>query len=125
MTRSRIKPMGIDSLNDYLGWVSKHCKHREAFFRGQPFDELLLPKIARLSSAHSVLEIEKQMFRQFKRQLRAFVNNLPKRDLEILALARHHGLPTRLLDWTSNPLTALWFAIKSVTEKNNNAEVWA
>ncbi|WP_103355643.1 FRG domain-containing protein [Amycolatopsis sp. CA-128772] len=31
-------------------------------------------------------------------------------DLHMLAVLQHHGVPTRLLDVTANPMTALWFA---------------
>jgi hypothetical protein len=36
-------------------------------------------------------------------------------DMHMLAVLQHHGVPTRLIDVTSNPMTALWFAVEEDT----------
>lgn len=45
----------------------------------------------------------------------------------ILGFAQHHGVPTRLLDWTKNPLIASFFAIESLKPEDNEGmfTIWA
>lgn len=69
---------------------------------------------------------EQAVFRMFKQQGVAYAGGHSRTDLEWLALAQHYGVPTRLLDWTDNLLTAVWFATQDPFphEKSCDAAVW-
>ncbi len=57
---------------------------------------------------------EVRALEEFKRKAHMYLGIPPKNVLEWLALAQHYELPTRLLDWTTSPLVAAYFACEKM-----------
>jgi hypothetical protein len=71
-------------------------------------------------------ELEQRLLREFRRHYHRYTEDVPSEDdtLRWLALMRHHGAPTRLLDFSYSPYVGLFFAIHGAAEGTSSA-IWA
>jgi hypothetical protein len=106
-----------DSWKDELG------RFRSDYaFRGleAPAEELLTG-LMRLGDDRG--DLEGHLLRNFRKY--AYRDAVPSDSAwNWLALAQHHGLPTRLLDWTFSPFVALHFATERLACFGQDAIVW-
>lgn len=115
MSMKEIKISSFDQiLKEFLSKFD--CGH--FIFRGvtDKKNHKLIPSVGRINKDVlcnlSIKEYEEETLERFKLRANAEVDCQPENNWEWLALAQHHGLPTRLLDWTTSPLIALYFATK-------------
>lgn len=116
MMKNKInKIVCINSFNDLHNIAMTYSKSGTVFRGHKKSEYQLIPKIARykkFQKIETLLKEEKYMLNLFKRYSIPYLDYKPKNDFEWLASAQHHGLPTRLLDWTRNPLVAAFFAVE-------------
>jgi hypothetical protein len=105
----------VKSFNEYLDIILKIPVEHFTLYRGQPIDKTLLPKIARYN-VPDVERIEREMLEDFQRRSLHLIDSQPGSKWDWLALAQHHGMATRLLDWSENPLIALWFSMSTASD---------
>lgn len=115
----------VNSIAEFVELSTWFSMDGRVIFRGQTKDLPLIPSVGRKKSFSDVLRNEEKMLRDFEREALPYLNIKPENDWQLLALAQHNGLPTRLMDWTKNPLVALWFAVKDVTTRYLPRIVWA
>lgn len=118
----------IKSFIDYLSYVEKNYSRNHIFRGMNDLKYLLIPKIGREPYvsrcradfvADDLQDMEEQIMHEFIKM------SIPHMDLRNISfwdqwtIGQHHGLPTRFLDWTENPLIAAYFA----TENSNSNDV--
>jgi hypothetical protein len=121
-----MKRKTITSFSSFLNYVESLELTRIdiILFRGQSGNDALLPSIARSNSGLNTTEVEKDMLAEFRRRSYLLINREIKSDWDLLVYAQHFGLKTRLLDWSSNPLVALWFACQNEHKLDKDSYVY-
>lgn len=115
----------ITEWSDFLDWLQRLSHEPSlAIFRGQRCRWSVLPSIARVQNDSGIIQSERRSFERFRAEAPRTLQKPPSSDWDWLVVAQHHGLPTRLLDWSEDPFVALWFALRNADQPGSEPEVW-
>lgn len=131
-------PFEIESFDEYLNTIHSELGQngegkRRLYFRGQSKRAIegypLTPSVARYKHLGSLSLPEREqkeceVLETFSNHLLTYVQHRPLTAWEELAIAQHHGLPTRFMDWTTNPLVALYFAVRNTGGRKEDSAVY-
>jgi hypothetical protein len=125
----------IESLGEFVDGVTPDQpdavtgrRRDTGVYRGAPHAYApLLTSLDRLGGTHpphTKADLEEHVLRSYIRYARPHVDGGATNDWEELFSAQHHGVPTRLLDWTYSPLVAAFFATRPGRGDEHDRAVW-
>lgn len=112
---------GLMKMLYHDAWSPNINRFRSSYvYRGlNVSDYTLSSTLNRLGESH----LEKHLLRNFIKYAHKEIQS--DQFWNWLSRAQHHGLPTRLLDWTYSPLVALHFAVGNFTKYTQDGMIWA
>ena len=112
---------GWEIVSGFIDVLRKEGR-RAAIYRGQPkADWKLIPSAFRPNASGIT---DNYLLGEWKVDAARFASPVPLDDIDWLVLAQHYGIATPLLDWTSSPLVALYFACADPDHKEHGGAVW-
>lgn len=125
----------VRSMEDYARAIMSMAQSGDTlWYRGvaDSQNHTLKPSLYRhpeILDSVGLISLEKSMLSSFQHRSPPFIEGDPDRYskvLERMFLMQHHGVPTRLLDWSENPFVALYFAINKYRRDGcvTNPAVW-
>lgn len=130
-----IREQTIHSLGEFLDAVTpeepdpRSGRRRDTgiYHGSSQADRPLLTSLDRLGGSdppHTKTHLEEHVLRNFARYSRPHLPTYPENQWELLVVAQHHGVPTRLLDWSYSPLVAAHFATCSAPVSDQPCAIW-
>lgn len=113
----KTKPTTLSSISDLVQILkSLHKDTKQIWFRGHSNAKWkLIPSLLRKKKFKNS---EVNLINRFKQNAVFLSPDTGKTEWDWLFLMQHHRLPTRLLDWSENPLVGLYFAVNENNRKD-------